>query len=323
MQWPVDTGEALTTQYFDEHFSYGAGQTADCRHVFRSFAWNEDGALSAVADGTGDASGCGVNGYSDYVRRSRPVGTTFLRDDADAAVRNYPAFVQLGIGGDDDSWIQVPAVVWRDRAGFTIPLNPLWRWHPYASAYARHATSGGQTLFDQYAEHSYLTLLHNTLRGSGTALVLRLAGSVECDEAVRGSAPRRLTSSWPLVAEKVVRAESRLRLREVPSGSDPFDLGASRHDIRDDSAAAAGLAEHIRGMGEHEVGRGSILLRHLTRAYAPGDVIPATCGRVIDLTVRSGERTHAPVVMGVAWSFDDPPNKTELALGTSPAEGTR
>jgi hypothetical protein len=319
MQWPPEGGGQQTIQRFDEDFTYGAKGLPDFRHVFRSFAWNEDGAFSQVIDHMADLSGYSAAQQGCYVRRPRPLGATFLRDDADARARNVPPFVQLGIDGDGESWIQVPAVIWQDRAGFTIPVNPLWQWHPYTCEYARHAASNttDQTLFEQYGKYSYLTLLHNALRGSGVALVLRLVGSVECDEAVTGHAPRRLSSSWPLPADKVIRAEHRYRRREVPGGSDPFGLSADRHDTRDDSDAATSHAETVRDVLEDEVGHGSIVLRHVTRCYAPGDVVPQTQGRVIDLTVRSGEGDRAPVVAGVTWDFDAGANKTELLLDTS------
>lgn len=316
MQWPADAQGLRTVEYFDEHYAYGARGKADGQHVFRSFAWNEDGAFIAVVGDIPDLSQWGVEGEAAYVRRPRPAGPTLLLDHPQAKARTFPAFVQLGIEGDDDSWIQVPAIIWPDRAGFTIPVDPLWDWHPYATEYARHATSGGQTLFDAYGQYCYLTLLHNALRGSGTALTLRLVGSVECDQAVAGHAPRGRQSSWPLVARRVIRAENRFIAREVPDGSDPLGLTADRHDTRDDAAAADDLAQRTRDACQDEVGHGSVLLRHITRTYAPGDVIPATTGRVVDLTVGKGQGARAPVVVGVVWTFQPDGSKTELILDT-------
>jgi hypothetical protein len=316
-QWPIDEQQRFSIEYFEQRYTYGAKGKAEFRHVFRSFAWNEDGAFNAVIDTMADLADYSVGEGGNYVRRPRPVGPTCLRDDAEAKARNFPAFVQLGVDGDDEAWIQVPAVIWADRAGFTIPINPLWRWHPYATEYARHVTSSGQTLLEKYGDLSYLTLLHNAMRDSGERLRLRLVGSVECDEAVSGRAERRVNSSWPLTAGKVIRADSRFRHREVPSGSDPFDLVASRHDTRDDSGDAADYAASVRGVLEDEVGHGSIVLRHLTRACVPGDVVPRTQGRVIDLTVPNGQGASAPVVVGVAWNFEPGVNKTELALDTT------
>jgi len=316
MQWPIEGQSGKTIQHFDELFTYGAEGNTDLRHVFRSFIWNEDGAYCGLVGGMTDLGGYSLGPGQDYVRRPRPVGPTFLRDDPDAKARNLPACVQMGIEGDASAWVQVPGVIWADRAGFTIPINPLWQWYPYTSEYARHATSSGETLCDRYGQYSYLTLLHNALRCSGTALVLRLVGSIECDVAVAGRAPRRVNTSWPLAAQKTIRAENRFRYREVPSGSDPFSLAPGRHDTRDDSSDAADYARSVRDVLEDEVGHGSIVLRHLTRTYTPGDVVPRTQGRVIDLTVRGARGTHAPVVVGVIWDFGDGVNKTELTLDT-------
>ena len=317
MRWPIEGRSVETIEQFDELYTYGVEVNTSFRHVFRSFVWNEDGAFNEVANEMPDpadrSAGCGQH----CVRRPRPVRGSFLRDDGNAKVRNLPAVVQLGIEGDDEAWIQIPAVVWTDRAGFTIPINPLWQWHPYGGPYARHAAGSGQTLFEKYGRYNYLGLLHNALRGSGTRLTLRLIGSIESDEAITGRAPRRVESSWPLVASHVIRAENRFRYRGVPGESDPFDLAPGRHDTRDDSDDAASYAASVRETLEDEVGHGSIVLRHLTRAYAPGDVVPSTQGRVIDLTVRGGAGGHAPVVVGVSWDFDLDVNKTELVLDTS------
>ena len=116
--------------------------------------------------------------------------------------------------------------------------------------------------------------------------------------------------------QRVLRAENRYRSRAVREGSDPFGLGPARHDTRDDAHDATSHAERIRDALGSEVGHGSIVLRHVTRAYAPGDAIPQTQGRRIDLTVRSGESTSAPIVVGVAWSLEAPASKTELLLDT-------
>jgi len=317
MQWPVSACDGNTIALFEQRHAYGAKGQAEYRHVFRSFAWNEDGAFRDLIDSMPDASECGVGGSGRFLRRPRPVGPTLLRDEGDGKVRNLPAFVQLGIEGDDSSWIQVPAVIWTDRAGFTLPVNPLWGWYPYADPYARHASSGDETLYERYGQHNYLTLLHNALRDSGTKLSLRLVGSVECDDAAVGRAPRLSGSSWPVPAERVIRAEDRYQWREVPAGSDPFGLGAARHDTRDDADDAAAHAERVRDALGQEVGHGSVLLRHLTRSYAPGDVVPGTRGREIDLTVRTGLRCFAPVVVAVVWDLRAGKAATELLLDSA------
>lgn len=313
LQWTASP--SVTVGAFDERYTYGAASSIDGRHAFRSFAWNEDGALLGVTGQMGDLSNFGIAGDGQYMRRPRPVGPTLLRDDA-AKVRNLPPQVLLGIAGDESSWIQVPAVIWTDRAGFTLPVNPLWRWYPYACEQARNLVSGQQTLFEKYGGYGYLTLLNNALSGGSVALTMKLVGSIECDQGVIGRAPRRSGSSWPVVARKVVRAGDRFRRLDVPTGADPFSLSADRHDTRDDTAEAEACAGEIRAAMEDETGHGSIVLRHVTRAYSPGDVIPGTRGRRIDLTVSGSEGTRAAVVVGVNWNLRPGLCKTELLLDT-------
>ena len=313
LQWGEST--TYTAAQFDQWYTYGAVSAADSRHAFRSFAWNEDGALTAAAGEAGDLSGVAA-APEEALRRPRPVKATLLRDDPAARARNLPPQVLLGIDGDDDSWIQVRAVIWADRAGFTLPINPLWRWHPYACEQARNVVSGDQTLFEKYSRYNYLTLLNNALSGRSPSLALKLVGSVECDHAVIGRAARRASGSWPIVAAKVVRAGRRFAKSEVPAAGDPFGLGGDRHDVRDESAAAAAYAAQLRAATEDESGRGAITLRQLTRAYAPGDVIPGTRGRRIDLRVSGGGGSRAPVVLGVAWDFQPGRTKTDLVLGS-------
>jgi hypothetical protein len=321
MQWGPDGPDCGDTTSFDDQYTYGGHDAAAARHAFRSFAWNEDGALGSVIETPADLSEFGVGDEGgNYVRRPRPVGPTFVLDDAATRVRTLPAFVQLGVDGDGWSWMQIPAVIWPDRAGFTIPVNPLWDWYPYAGQYGRNTLSGvsGATLFDQYGKWNYLTLLLNTLTGGGeAALALRLVGSIECDQAVQGRAARQVTSSWPLTAAKIVRAEHRFRWRQVPQEADPWRLADSRYDLCDDTDAAGDLATTVRDVLEDEVAHGSIVLRCLSRGYGPGDVVPRTGGRVIDLTVRGGTGDVAPVVVAVNWDFQDGVNKTELLLDTS------
>ena len=314
LQWTASG--SFTVAAFDERYTYGAASAVHSRHAFRSFAWNEDGSLQGVTGRMGDLSGLGITPDGRYVRRPRPIGPTLLRDDPAAKVRNFPPQVLLGVAGDDHSWIQVPAVIWTDRAGFTLPVNPLWRWYPYACEQARNLTSGDQTLFEKYGKYGYLTLLNNALRGEGPALAMKLVGSIECDQAVLGRAARQAGSSWPIVAQKVIRAGERFRRFDVPAGGDPYGLDDDRHDTRDDAAEAAAYAREIRAAMQDETGHGSIVLRQVTRSYVPGDVIPGTRGRPIDLTVSGSNGARAPVVVGVNWNFGPEICKTELLLDT-------
>ncbi len=314
LQWTASG--SFTVAVFDERYTYGAASAVHSRHALRSFAWNEDGSLLGVMGRMGDLSGLALTPAGRYVRRPRPVGPTLLRDDPAAKVRNFPPQVLLGVAGDDNSWIQVPAVIWTDRAGFTLPVNPLWRWYPYACEQARNVASGDQTLFEKYGKYGYLTLLNNALTGEGPALAMKLVGSIECDQAVLGRAARQAGSSWPIVVQKVIRVGERFRRLVVSADGDPYGLDADRHETRDDTADAAAYAREIRAALQDETGHGSILLRQVTRSYVPGDVIPGTRGRRIDLTVSGSNGARAPVVVGVNWDLRPGVGKTELLLDT-------
>jgi len=124
---------------------YTYGRTGARKHAFRSFAWNEDGALSPVLQDVPDLGSYGIDGRG--VRRPRPVSGALSFDEAG---RTLPAVVQLGITGDDESWIQVPAHIWADRAGFTLTAATLHDWHPYSGDAARGIQSGGSSLYDLY-----------------------------------------------------------------------------------------------------------------------------------------------------------------------------
>lgn len=279
------------------------------RHVFRSFAWNEDGAFSSLISTRPDLSDFGLGDQGNYVRRPRPIASMFTYDSAGEKVRLLPRKVQLGIVGDDDSWIDISAEIWNDRAGFTISLPLLagntgdGQWYPYAP-YKQYS--------GDYRNLHYLTLLHNALRNAGDyKLRLRLIGSAECDQSVKGVAPHRQVSAWPFRAQKVLRLGGRFKWRKIEET--PF-AGDANYSSVDDSAEAEAYAQRLRDVAEDCNGRGSLLLRYLTRSYCPGDGIAATSERVVDLHVDGGQRQYAPLVVGVTWDFDKGANKTELLL---------
>lgn len=279
------------------------------RHALRSFAWNEDGSFASIIDVMPDLSTWGVGADGFFVRRPRPIASTFVYDADGQRVRVHARKVQLGIVGDDDAWIDVPAEIWNDRAGFTISTDQLagsagdGQWYPYAS-------------HDQYPSAyrnlHYLTLLHNSLGAQGQyRLRLRLIGSIECDQAVRGSAPRQATSVWPFRAERVLRFGRRFQWREIRD--DPF-AGAAQNTCIDDSLSAAVYAEQIRDAADGDIVRGSVVLRYLTRSYSPGDGISRTDGRVVDLLGAGVDQGRCPVVVAMTWDFREGVNKTELLL---------
>ena len=64
------------------------------RHVFRSFAWNEDGGLAPLICDLPDLSACG-DAAGQSVRRPRPVGETYTYDHEDCRARRMPASVWM------------------------------------------------------------------------------------------------------------------------------------------------------------------------------------------------------------------------------------
>lgn len=298
---------------FCEKYTYGL---ETCRkHAFRSFAWNEDGAMSPIIEEIPDLSGCGVGGQA--VRRPRPVGERLAFDNSG---RVLPAAVQLAIDGDENSWIQVPAHIWTDRAGFTLTRRTLHDWHPYATDAARGVQTGSGTLYDEYGDLSYLQLLYNTLNGvSGQAkLKLRLTGTVETDDCVTGRAAYNQDGSWPFRTERIVFAPNRFKWR---------DAGCTDGDNVDDSEIAAGYAAAVRDVLEDATGHGSIILRGIDRSWHVGDAISSTRGRRISLRIRGrgidDAQSFSPVVTGIVWNFEAGVAKTELVLESPLLQVTR
>ena len=306
-QWPVSSGYDF--DLFSSRYNRGGRQHWQNRHVFRSFAWNEDGALASVISAMPDLSAYGLGGQGQYVRRPRPVASTFAHDGDGQAARFHPRKVQLGIVGDDSAWIDVSAEIWNDRAGLTLSVPLLasnsgeGQWYPYAP-YSQHSAA--------YRSLHYLTLLHNALRNDGTyKLRLRLIGSIECDRAVTGAAARRVAGAWPFRAEKVLRMGGRFAWREV---LDSAYSSSEPSSTVDDSNAAQLYAEQVRDASDSALARGHVVLRQLTRSYVPGDGIGATAGRVVDLSLDGSGGGQAPVILGVVWNFENDANKTRLLL---------
>jgi len=305
-QWSDDG--YCTFETFAEKYNRSGEDHPANRHVFRSFAWNEDGAFISLISTTPDLQAYGLGSEGHYARRPRPVGSTFTYDSDGLKARLHPRRVQLGIVGDDASWIDVPAEIWNDRAGFTLAPAVLagndgdGQWYPYA---------GHRQFSAAYRGQHYLTLLHNTLRDSGTyKLRFRLVGSIECDRAVKAQAGQGTDTAWPFVAGKVVHLPARFKWRTV---QDAFGPTADTDNV-DDSDAITQYAEQLRDQADTCRGTGRVMLRYLTRAYTVGDAIGETSGRVVDLHVDGPAGSTSPVITAVVWHFEDEANKTELLL---------
>ena len=298
---------------FCANYTYGLDDAR--KHPFRSFVWNEDGALAPVVQQIPDLSSYGAGGRA--VRRRRPVAHSLSVDEGD---RTLPAAVMLSIAGDDDSRIQAPACIWPDRAGFTLTARTLHDWYPYATAEARGIQSGASDLYDLYGDLSYLQLLYNTIENVGgkPQLMLHLTGSIESDECVTGLADYTPDSSWPFRAEKVVFAPHRFKWRTALGGEG---------DSVDDSGDAGLYASAVQDVTADAIGHGSIILRGIDRTYHVGDAISATRGREVNLRIGGRDiadaQAFAPVVIAVVWNFQSGAAKTELVLESPLLQVTR
>ena len=281
-------------------------------HPFRSFAFNEDGALGCyIADVPSEVADFGLgDDRGSHVRRVRPGGPRIAWDSGQTAT--HPAKLELLVydaGGSEVAGTcrAAPLGAWRmrrDRLGVTITKNALTTWQPFQ----------GQP---GCGSMSFKDLLLNTLNDTGAnRLGLKLTCTVACDERCTGCAERRAGGAWPFASTRVVY-DPRRWLWIVPFGE------ATGHLQRDDRSRAAADAERLRGVCEESVGHGSIVLRGIRRDYAPGIGIPETSGgRVVRLCVDPGGG-KAPVVVGVTWNFSGAAHRTELLLETPLLEVTR
>jgi len=291
----------------------GGEEFQSFRHVWRSFCWNEDAGLSEFAQLGGQplvpdlgglwGLGEGVSGR--HARVPRPVGPTLeYQDDSRECFR--PARVVLSAGSAAVD-ITESVEIWPDRAGLTITRDLFTvSGREIVSAWRPFADSTDDGVSDDLRQMSYLTLLHNTLRGEGVGMTIALSGSIDDDRCVRGHAVRRPRSSWPLVARKVVRLATYQQQRTT-------DTPPGEADIVDETAAAEAHAAALRDAGEDELGHASIVLPMLSRSYAPGTGIDATAGREVELTVDGGDRRDCAVVRSVRFRFGAI-HTTELVL---------
>ncbi len=307
----IDEGVANPpdNEEFLQRYCRGGDENLTYFDVFRTFVWNEDGAY--LPDVTRLPDLTEMLGSADFMRRPRPVGPTLLRATEASGSGRLPAYVEIGVDGDDNSWILLPhATVLADRAGFTIHIPRPDTFYPYANA--------PTALREKYClgrgKFSLATLLHNALRSNAGATDyaarFRLVGSIAADAAVTGRAPYRLDSSWPFASSRVEYRPDRFRLASVAPGGNPGDRAAV---TADDSLDAAAYAEAVRDAGEDAMGHGSVVLRSLVRNICPGMAWSHTGGRQVSLTVGGGAPRPAGVI-GVSWIFAEGANKTEVIL---------
>lgn len=281
------------------------------RHVWRSFAWNEDGMLSEFANdgGTPILPDLADYGLDDAARIPRPVGATLVYDD-ESKVKQRPAEVWCIVG---DAKVQVPALIWPDRAGFsltapfvTVSDEEIDWWCPFRYSPKTEAN-------DALRYVSYLQLLRNTIEQDGQTMTLRVIGTVEDDTYARGRAPYDWQkSSWPFPVKRTIRAGGRFRRYEVTVAPD------GEAETVDEVDAAAEYARKVRAAMSDQLGHGSLILRTLSRKFPPGRAIAGTHigGRIVELDTFSATQTYrCTIVDGVRWRFAPTPS-TELLLDT-------
>ena len=308
------------------------------KHVFRSFAWNEDGGLSDIIQSAPntpilprEAIRDDYTGRSDvttdqdeyFFFRPRPAGPRVKYADSITISTSgalEPPLVELGIAGDDDSWVKVPPAAYslsRHRCLIHFKVQELDKWFPWQT---EENKSGADTLHKLYQKLNFATALHNSIRAYGAdELTIRLTAGFEMDDSVRYEQARQLDSSWPFDARALVYMPRRFKYRDV-EGS----ISASSEPATIDDGAGDGAldlyGQRIRDALEDAVGHGSVVLRGLHRAYYPGQGLRKLSGRNIDLSL-PGRRQNkaasiAPVIVGVTWHFAGGVNKTELLLET-------
>jgi hypothetical protein len=317
---PQDMPESsYTFEIFHQQYDLGGSEYEQNRHVFRSFGWNEDGALAPLISDLPDLSSCG-DAEGNYLRRPRPVGETYTYDHDKCRTRRIPASVWMAVVRSDngavveESWLQVPAQVWRNRAGFSLNVAKVGQWYPWsADENLAHQTVPG-TDSTKYQDLHYLTLLHNTVTaGEGTKLMLRLSGSVETDATLTAVSAQEHPSQWPFAAQRAVYAPHRFRWRDRQStGVWPSSFPA---DTRCDTEDASAYAERLADASAAAAGRCDLVLRTLTREYEPGVGVLRTADRRVSLALDT-DGARCPIVAGVEWNFAETPGKTRLRLDT-------
>ena len=316
---------------FAARYHRSGSDHASYRHVFRSFAWNEDGAFSEVIfDGSNNPlipdlpSGHGVGDGYNCLRRGRPIGPALVWAD-DNKTTYKPAYVHLWvIVGSNTYAVDITGAceIWTDRAGLTIrggaggDLFEIDDQGGFGASWCPFATDAGDSGIPQaLQETSYMTLLHNALRSGGTyRLGLTLAGTIEDDKCLRATASKQSSRAMPLLSTRVVRLE---QFKKVSTSDDL----PGTEDTRDDSAMLSAYATVLRNSGEDELGMGALTIPFVTRTLGGQTLRPllgvtGTTGRVIDFDVDGGDEVNYPLIRSVTVTFGDS-QVTELTLDSN------
>lgn len=305
-------------------------------HIYRTFAWNEDGGLSSVIHNGAtppipylpDLANYSPKSDAEYaMRRPRPTLPRVKHIDSSVAGTSgalTAPLVLLGIVGDDDSWIVAPDDSYTlnpHRCSIRFKHHDLALWRPWQQ---NPHLSGGNRLAKLYGGLNFATALRNTLSNDGDKLRIRLTAGFEMDDAVTYTLPRALDSSWPFDSRVAILMPKRWKYRDI-DGSTSSSGGSA---VVDDGTADPITSEHpmfdyavnARDTLEDATGHGSVVLRGLHRAYYPGQGLRKLSGREIDLALpgRRGLKVDAiaPIIAGITWHFTGGANKTELLLET-------
>jgi len=281
------------------------------RHVFRTYAANDDGSLSHINAGTFAIADLSDYGYdsTNYVRRARPLGHTLIRDRGTEGFR--PAYVTIRIAGVENSEIPLPeAVPLRDHLGFWIRVPDLSTCVPYIKHWR------DDDPLKDYQQYTLATLLYNTAEaGSGVQCVLRLVGTIDRDIALTSTQIRSLESAWPFDSQRILYRPG--AFKHYSASHEPDALIT---DTRDDTARIASRAIDVQDVVEDSMGHGSIVLKWINWDYTPGLAVKQTSGRRIDLTVDGSaddpSRRYYPIVSQVTFDFTEGANNTEIVLET-------
>ncbi len=305
----------------DEYLKY--------KHVFRAFAWNEDGGLSDVIKDGDDPLVPTLTDFSPKadpecaIYRPRPpkFRVQYADDSAASTSGGFESpLVELGIVGDDKSWIKLPSAAYRldkHRCLVHFKARDLAEWYPWRTA--QNLADSGDTIHQDYGMLNFATALHNALRVGGDQLRIRLTAAFEMDDSVFHEQARQLDSSWPFDARALVYMPRRFKYRDI-DGSVSRSAEAATIDDGGEDGVMDLYGQRVRDALENATAHGSVVLRGLHRAHYPGQGLRKLAGRNIDLSL-PGRRQNkaaslAPVIAGIVWHFADGASKTELLLET-------
>ncbi|GAG23600.1 unnamed protein product, partial [marine sediment metagenome] len=242
----------------------------DYRHVFRTFAWNEDGGLSSLiqsapnfpllprsairADYTGRAGDDNADDF--FFFRPRPAGMrTKYRDETSGTME--PPTVEVGIIGDDESWVVAPGAAYildKYRCAITFIAPDVAVWFPWMKEANK---SGVDPLHKKYGLLNFATALFNTLSDSGDMLRIRLTAGFEMDDSVQYEQTRQLDSSWPFDAKALLYMPRRFKYRDTEG--ELFEAAAVDDGVFDGPMDLYG--KRALDVMEDATGHGSIVLR--------------------------------------------------------------